>query len=142
MGKRPGAYFSKEDLLRCSELLKQAILVAGDFVKTLDYTKKGDFVYLDPPYALTSRRVFKEYGKGTFGTSDMPRLIAGLKLIHARGADFLVSYADCAEARTLAKEWNSIRLPIRRHVAGFSGDRRIAYEWFISNRAVTPLRTA
>lgn len=134
MGKRPGAYFSKDDLLHCSRLLERTTLVAGDFVKTLECVRAGDFVYLDPPYAVSSRRVFREYGKRTFDISDLPRLSQSLTAIARGGADFLVSYADCAEARLLARDWNAVRLPIRRHVAGFAGDRKKAYEWLISNR--------
>jgi len=133
MGKRPGEYFSRDDLLQCSRLLQRATFVAGDFAATIERVKKRDFVYLDPPYAVTSRRIFREYGKFTFDTSDIPRLADGLEEIVNRGADFLVSYADCAEARALAADWNAVRLPIRRHVAGFAGSRRNAYEWLITN---------
>jgi DNA adenine methylase len=134
MGKRVGEYFSEEDLLCCSRLLQTADLVAGDFSATLDLVKAGDFVYLDPPYAVLSRRIFKEYGSKLFGTEDMPRFTGSLRAIVNRGADFLVSYADCKEARALARQWYSVRLPVKRHVAGFAGDRKTAYEWMISNR--------
>ncbi len=133
IGRRQGAYFSKDDLLRCASLLKRAKLIAGDFTKTLEYVGAGDFVYLDPPFAVQSRRVFREYGTCSFEISDVPRLAEGLRKIDEVGADFLVSYADCTEARGLAKEWSAIRLPIRRHVAGFAARRRHAYEWLISN---------
>ncbi len=136
MGTRLGEYFSKDDFLRCSELLQRTTLVVGDFVKTLERVRAGDFVYLDPPYAVTSRRIFKEYGKKTFDTADIPRLSESLTAIVKRNADFLVSYADCAEARALALEWYSVRLPIKRHIAGFAGDRKNAYEWLISNRPI------
>ena len=138
MGVRPGDYFSKEDLLHCATLLKQAKLVAGDFSKTLEYVQDGDFVYLDPPFALESRRVFRHYGKRSFQTTDVPRLGDALRKIVAAKADFLVSYADCAEARGLAKAWTAIRLPISRHVGGFADRRRHAYEWLITNMALPP----
>jgi len=102
----------------------------------LEHVNKGDFVYLDPPFAVTSRRIFREYGKKTFDTSDIPRFSESLATIVKKEADFLVSYADCTEARALALEWHSIRLPIRRHVAGFADNRRMAYEWLISNRPI------
>lgn len=136
MGTRLGEYFSKEDLLNCAELLQKATLVAGDFVKTLERVKAGDFVYLDPPYAVTSRRIFREYGKKTFNTADIPRLSKSLSAIVKQNADFLVSYADCTEARALALRWYSVRLPIKRHIAGFAGDRKQAYEWLLSNRPI------
>lgn len=133
MGKRPGDYFAKEDLLRCSELLKNATLVAGDFEKTLVHVREGDFVYLDPPYAVSSRRIFREYGKRVFDETDVPRFAECLTGIRQAGADFLVSYADCTSARALARRWNAVRLPVRRHIAGFVGARRNAYEWLITN---------
>jgi DNA adenine methylase len=133
MGRRPGAYFSKDDLLHCSDLLRRAKLVAGDFMKTLEHVQAGDFVYLDPPYAVTSRRIFCEYGKRVFDVRDIPRFGECLVNIDRADADFLVSYADCKEARSLARKWNSVRLPIRRHVAGFAGARKNAYEWLITN---------
>jgi DNA adenine methylase len=139
MGVRPGEYFSEEDLLLCASLLQRAKLVAGDFAKTLNLVQAGDFVYLDPPFALESRRVFRHYGKRSFQTSDVPRLGEALRTIEVAKADFLVSYADCAEARGLAKEWNSIRHPITRHVGGWSDRRRHAYEWLITNMALPPL---
>jgi DNA adenine methylase len=133
MGKEQGAYFTKAELVRCSELLRQATLVAGDFTKTISHVKKGNFVYLDPPYAVNSRRVFREYGKQLFDTADMPRLSTCLSGINEIGADFLVSYADCTEARAIAAQWNAIRLPTRRNIAGFAGARKNAYEWLITN---------
>jgi len=133
MGKEQGAYLSKAELMRCSELLQRASLVTGDFAKTVSHVKAGNFVYLDPPYAVGSRRVFREYGKHTFGTPDISRLSKSLSEIREIGADFLVSYADCREARAMAAQWNAIRLPIRRNIAGFAGARKNAYEWLITN---------
>jgi DNA adenine methylase len=74
MGKRPGQYFSQADLLRCAQLLQNARFVCGDFENTLQHAQQGDFVYLDPPYAVSSRRVFREYGKDTFTVKDVTRL--------------------------------------------------------------------
>jgi DNA adenine methylase len=136
IGTKQGAYFTRAELRECSKLLQTTRLVAGDFASTLKDVRAGDFVYLDPPFAVTSRRVFREYGAKSFETSDVPRLAASLAQIDERGGEFLVSYADCKEARSLARQWNAIRFPIRRHVAGFIGNRRNAYEWLICNIAV------
>jgi DNA adenine methylase len=134
MGTKLGKYPSRAEMIRASQLLDRAVLIPGDFEETLDEVKKGDFVYLDPPYAVRSRRIFREYGEKTFDTFDIPRLTKNLEQIVSRGADFIVSYADSKEGRELAKEWYSSKFPVRRHVAGFAGDRRLAYEWIISNR--------
>lgn len=133
MGRKPGKYFSLEDLNLCAQLLRRAKFVSGDFMQTLCDVQRGDFVYLDPPYAVASRRVFREYGKNAFTVDDIPRFAEVLRTIDKTGAKFLVSYADCSEARTLARDWNSQRFPTRRHVAGFAGARRQAYELEINN---------
>jgi DNA adenine methylase len=133
IGTRTGAYFTRSELRACSDLLKNATIIAGDFAVTLRMVQKGDLVYLDPPFAVNSRRLFREYGAKPFDPSDISRLAACLVEIDQAGADFLVSYADCREARGLARKWNASRFAIRRHVAGFFGDRRYAYEWLISN---------
>lgn len=133
MGSKLSSYFTRDEFIRCSILLKNIKLIAGDFTKTIEHVKAGNFVYLDPPYAVNSRRIFCEYGKQVFDTSDIDRFSESLIEIRNAKADFLVSYADCREARSLAKNWNSVRLPIRRNIAGFAGARRNAYEWLISN---------
>jgi DNA adenine methylase len=61
MGSKLSAYFSREDLMECSKLLQKIKLVVGDFTKTLEQVSAGNFVYLDPPYAVNSRRIFCEY---------------------------------------------------------------------------------
>lgn len=136
MGRDQGVYFTKAELIECSDLLHQAKLMAGDFTKTLAHVKSGNFVYLDPPYAVNSRRVFREYGKRLFDAADIPRLAKSLRAIHKAGADFLLSYADCSEARALASQWNAVRVPTRRNVAGFAGARKNAYEWLVTNLSI------
>lgn len=132
-GRKQGAYLTRGDLIRCSSMLRKAVLVAGDFCETTAFAKKGDFVYLDPPFAVQSRRVFRQYGRKSFGFEDIPRFDLELKRLNRVGVDFLVSYADCAQARSIARQWNSTRVALRRYVAGFADHRRFAYEWLISN---------
>lgn len=139
IGRKTGDYIKREDLLHCASLLKRTKLISGDFSKTLAHVQAGDFVYMDPPFALQSRRVFNDYGTQTFQSNDVPRLADALHDIVAAKADFLVSYADCTEARGLAREWSAIRLPISRNVGGFADRRRDAYEWLITNLSLPPL---
>jgi len=134
-GKPPGS-LALIDFLRAAEHLKRARFIEGDFSKTLEQVRRGDFVYLDPPFAVSSRRVFTQYGEKVFDTSDVKRLATELHRLHEIGAEFLVSYADCAEARQLAVEWSATKFFVRRNVAGFTGHRRLAGEWLISNFVV------
>lgn len=130
---RPIGKLEKADFIASAQHLTRAQLVAGDFATTLALVRRNDFVYLDPPFAVSSRRVFTEYGERAFGAEDVERLSVELVGLNRRGAEFLVSYADCKEARNLAARWNAQRLFVRRNIAGFTGNRRQACEWLITN---------
>jgi DNA adenine methylase len=132
-GSKLATYLSRDEFIGCAEALTNVRFVAGDFENTLAEVARGDFVYLDPPYAVSSRRVFRQYGKKPFDVDDVERLASELKRIHKLGAHFVVSYADCREARALASDWNSQKFLVQRHIAGFSDHRTRAFEWIIYN---------
>jgi DNA adenine methylase len=123
----------EELLLRASILLKKATLVSGDFEETIAAAGRGDFVYLDPPYALSGRRVFSEYGPTTFQSDDLFRFRKALLRLEQQGAIFVASYADCKEARQIFREWRTRRVRTRRNIAGFTGARKGSYELLATN---------
>jgi DNA adenine methylase len=122
-----------EQLRACSRLLRRASVFHADFRKTLGLVRSGDFVYLDPPYAVSNRRVFIEYGSSIFTLTDLEELGQLLAQISDRGATFVASYADCREARLAFRGWPWRRVPVRRNVAGFLGARRMQYELYATN---------
>jgi DNA adenine methylase len=137
-GKKSGLLPSERTLSQCATLLKQAELVPGDFETVLTRIEPGDFVYLDPPFSVRARRVFREYGPSVFGQADVLRLKRWLTVLDERGAAFLVSYADSAEARQLAGEYYVRAAAVQRNIAGFTKSRVRARELLISNKAPTP----
>jgi DNA adenine methylase len=133
-GKPNGNMRIDENHIRsAADLLRRALLVHGDFEATLSYAQPGDFIYLDPPYAVTDRRVFREYTRVPFSQKDLERLAKVIDRVDAIGASFVITYADCTEARNLLRRWGSKRVGVRRNIAGFSGSRRIAYELLATN---------
>jgi DNA adenine methylase len=72
--KRRRVVFDFETLHETASLLKNASLSHGDFEIVLDEARVGDFVYLDPPYAVAKRRVFAEYHAKSFSECDLDRL--------------------------------------------------------------------
>jgi DNA adenine methylase len=128
-----GSPINEERIVRAARGLQTAVLYNGDFSETIAHARRGDFVYLDPPYAVESRRVFSDYIPGTFSKVDLHRLGEALEALDSKGAQFLISYGDSPEARHLLKPWRPRRIWTRRNVAGFVGDRRGAYELLATN---------
>jgi len=125
-----------EELYKTSKVLSRAQIKMGDFEETLHDVQADDFVYMDPPYAVQNRRIFRQYGPDCFGTEDLERLASALLDIDRCGAIFLVSYAMCREAMEAFKRWNIRRAFTQRSIAGFSRHRRKAIEILVSNRQI------
>lgn len=132
-GNGSGSLPSEEMLIRAASLLKRATLVCGDFEKVLDKVQQGDFVYMDPPFVVSNRRVFKEYGSGVFGRDDIVRLRKRLIALTAMGVPFVVSYIRSKEGEYLSRDFNVASVTVRRNVSGFVSKRRKCQELLISN---------
>ena len=127
-----------DDRLRAGAVaLRMATVLRLDFESVLSRLGPGDFVYLDPPYAVDERRIFREYLPGSFSSLDLPRLKEALVAIDEVGATFVLSYAMSEEGRSLIGDWHHEVVRTRRNVAGFAGHRRSAVEVIISNREFT-----
>ncbi len=132
--QKSGTLPTMEQLSQISNRLKHKKLLHADFEKTLADAKKDTFAYIDPPYTVGSRRVFKEYGARIFSSEDLERLVATLQSINQKGGAFLLSYADCKDARELFKEWPMRRIIVTRNISGFAKNRRRSAELLFSNR--------
>jgi DNA adenine methylase len=128
-----GALPKDEVFQRCSRRLRGARFVNGDFEAVLIQAEKGDLVYMDPPYAVGARRVFREYDPGTFTLEDIARLRSRMLRLHKDGITFLVSYAESDEADVLRKGFSFETVPVRRNIAGFAAHRAWTNELLITN---------
>lgn len=122
-----------ETLNKAAEMLANSEIYHQDFEQTLNSTKQGDFVYLDPPYAVTNRRIFRQYDPQTFGLEDIERLKTSLHMLDAKGVDFVVSYALSPEGLLALGGWNLIEVSTQRNVAGFAKHRKQAVEIIATN---------
>jgi DNA adenine methylase len=130
---RTGQLTTAADLHAAAKILKACTIRHADFETVLARTREGDFVYLDPPYAVGNRRVFRQYGPSSFGLNDLQRLADALVSMDARNVRFVLSYADCAEAKQFFQRWPSRRMLVQRNIAGFVTCRRTASELLFSN---------
>jgi DNA adenine methylase len=132
-GDRCGNLPAEDAFKKCSRRLRQARFVNGDFEKVLNKAKKGDLVYMDPPFAVRARRIFREYDPSTFTHKDIARLRGQMKRLDSAGISFVVSYAESDEADVLRKGFTYQTVAVRRHIAGFAAHRAVTNELLISN---------
>jgi DNA adenine methylase len=118
---------------KCARRLRVARLVNGDFEKVLKHAKRGDLVYMDPPFAVRARRVFREYDPKTFTSEDISRLRGWMERLDAAKINFVVSYAESDEADVLKKNFSHETVAVHRHIAGFASHRAMTNELLISN---------
>ncbi len=107
--------------------------MSGDFEKVLKHATSGDFVYIDPPFAIRSRRVFNEYDPATFSIDDIKRLRSWMERLSRNRIAFVVSYAESDEADVLRKGFDFQAVSVRRNIAGFAAHRAASKEILISN---------
>jgi DNA adenine methylase len=136
-GSRTGRLPSEKLFVRCSYALRNTALSSVDFEQSLEQVKKGDFVYLDPPYATSDKPIIEEYGPNSFQRADIERLINALYRIEKVDATFILSYSDSAELiDRLDPNWHVIKLLVQRHIAGFACHRDSVNEILVSNHAL------
>ena len=76
-------YLKEQDITLCS----------NTYEYVLDKLKKGDFVYLDPPYDRVSTTSFTSYSKYDFPQADQHRLRLACDKLNERGVKFMLSNA-------------------------------------------------
>jgi DNA adenine methylase len=132
-GDRCGNVPKDEAFRKCSSRLRRARFVNGDFEDALKHAARGDLVYMDPPFAVRARRIFREYDPSTFTHSDIARLRLRMERLNSAGIDFVVSYAESDEGDVLRKGFSCETVSVRRHIAGFAASRALTNELLISN---------
>ncbi len=88
------AILPEEDLRLISKLLKNAIIKHISFEGVLHYAKKGDFIYLDPPYYPLKKASFTTYTAGNFLEKEQKQLAEVFRELDKRGCKIMLSNSD------------------------------------------------
>ncbi len=92
--KNPALY-DRENIEAASLALRDTDIVVQDFRETLNESRRGDFVYVDPPYHPVSQTAnFTSYTKGAFGAKEQQELAAHYADAAQRGARLMLSNSD------------------------------------------------
>ena len=85
----------ENNLLNCSELLKNTEIKCADFSEILTKAKKGDFIYFDPPYVpLNETSSFTSYTKDGFDMDMQFKLREVCDELDSMGVMFMLSNSD------------------------------------------------
>lgn len=122
-GKKSGSLPTEAELTACSKQLGSATLVAGDFGAVVKRVQPGDFVYMDPPFRVAARRTFRQYDPASFSDDDLARVRASMATMTNAGISFVVSYAESDESSALSQGFKTMRVQVRRNIAGFTSNR-------------------
>jgi DNA adenine methylase len=107
-----------EETLREAALgLAGVELVTGDFRTVTKRAKRGDFVYLDPPYVPLSRTAgFTAYAMEGFREKDQARLSEELSRLAKKGVKAMLSNHDTKETEVLYKDFWTRVVNVRRSI--------------------------
>lgn len=130
---KTGQFPDESQMAASASLLRRASIKKCDYSATLEAAEKGDFVYLDPPFAVINRRIFEQYDPSSFGYGDLDHLAGHLVELDKGGVKFLISYAWNKDVTPRFRRWNLNRIRVARNIAGFALHRRGAYEMIATN---------
>ena len=91
--KNPGI-LEEDHIQSISELIQPVIFRICPFQEAFVPVEKGDFVYLDPPYAPETETSFVGYTSDGFSLNNHKALFELCKSMHTKGVKFLMSNAD------------------------------------------------
>lgn len=102
IGTKTKVIMDDDDFCRVSQLLSAAQLMCCDFEVTINRAKKGDLVFVDPPYTIAhNNNGFLKYNQSIFSWKDQERLQRAITKAVARGARVIVTNADHESVREL-----------------------------------------
>jgi DNA adenine methylase len=134
MGSKTGSFPKLEVFVQAVKRLRSVLLLNSDFEDAIGDVKKGDLVYLDPPYSDPKKRFRNEYGPGSFSSLDIPRMVAALNYINNKKATFILSYSfDKLLLRKLSS-YKIYHVTVLRGISGHVNYRKRVKEIIVTNR--------
>jgi DNA adenine methylase len=127
--------FDYEKLRRFSELLKPATLDCFDFEQSLQNIRKGDLVFLDPPYTVShTKNGFVKYNEKLFSWDDQRRLASYVNKIRKLGAFYILTNAKHPAIEALFGEIDTpVTVSRASVIGGRNAKRGMVQEYIFTN---------
>jgi len=132
----------ESNILAVSKLLKNVIILNGDYYETLKYIDqyKDCFFYLDPPYKPLSKTAnFNKYSNYIFDDSEQQRLRKFCEILNKKKISWVLSNSDLKNENQencffddLYKDYKINRVDVNRVINNKSKEKRIK-ELLITN---------
>ena len=116
----------EDQLLAASKLLKKTKILLGDFKDVLcENAKKGDFIFLDPPYLPVSKfSDFKRYTKEQFHEKDQISLANLVNKLSKKGCHILLTNSNHPLIHELYKDFDIDIYKTKRNINSKSTNRK------------------
>lgn len=102
IGGKTNVTLETDDFEKVSQLLSGVTLIHGDFEVTMGKAKKGDFIFVDPPYTVKhNSNAFIKYNENLFSWDDQVRLRDSVVNATRAGAKVVVTNANHKSIRQL-----------------------------------------
>lgn len=135
IGTKTNVILPTDNFRDISKLLKKAKLMSKDFEKVISKARKGDLLFIDPPYTVKhNNNNFRKYNERIFNWEDQIRLRNSVAAAKKRGAKFLLCNADSRSIVNLYKGIGKMyRLQRFSSLAADSSKRQNTTELVIGN---------
>ena len=128
--------FDNKILLRASQLLQDVELRVMTFEKVLDFARKHDFVYLDPPYIpLSKTSNFANYSKSHFSVQEQKKLSEVFTILDSHGCFVMLSNSDHPLIKELYRDYekNIVIVRAKRMINSIGSKRGAINEIVLRN---------
>ncbi len=134
MGKYKNPDIIQEEKIKlASKLLKGVEIKRMSFEKIVNYAKKGDFVYFDPPYYPEKKSSFTKYTKEAFLEEEQKKLFKIFKELDKKGVLVMESNSNTEFIKKLYEDYNIHFVEANRMINSKSEGRGKIKEIVITN---------
>ena len=119
----------KENILAISEYLNTADVTISneDYKETVKSAKRGDFIYLDPPYyPLNKNSSFTKYTKYDFTEEDHVELFEEFVKLDTKGCHVMLSNSNTPFIKDLYREYEIIEITTNRYINSKADGRKLS----------------